>query len=89
MPDGNDNRQGTGDLSNYVEWSECMETQTLHRGRLIDHLQLVVKDLAASQRFYTAILATLNIPMGGRARVTSGQTSSLSPPSTARRRSAY
>ena len=42
-----------------------METQTLHRGRLIDHLQLVVKDLAASQRFYTAILATLNIPMGG------------------------
>ncbi len=29
----------------------CMETQTLHRGRLIDHLQLVVKDLAASQRF--------------------------------------
>lgn len=25
-----------------------METQTLHRGRLIDHLQLVVKDLAAS-----------------------------------------
>ena len=28
----------------------CMETQTLHRGRLIDHLQLVVKDLTASER---------------------------------------
>jgi catechol-2,3-dioxygenase len=42
-----------------------METQILHRGRLIDHIQLVVQDLAASQRFYTAILTTLNIPMGG------------------------
>ncbi|AWA05154.1 VOC family protein [Aeromonas hydrophila] len=42
-----------------------METQTLHRGRLIDHLQLVVKDLAASQRFYTVALAALNIPIGG------------------------
>lgn len=36
-----------------------------HRGRLIDHLQLVVKDLAASQRFYTAALAALDIPIGG------------------------
>lgn len=43
----------------------CMETQTLHRGRLIDHIQLVVKDLAASQRFYTAALAALDIPLGG------------------------
>ncbi|MCP3323619.1 VOC family protein [Aeromonas hydrophila] len=42
-----------------------METQTLHRGRLIDHLQLVVKDLAASQRFYMAALAALDIPIGG------------------------
>ncbi len=37
----------------------------LHRGRLIDHLQLVVKDLAASRRFYTAILEQLKIPIGG------------------------
>jgi catechol 2,3-dioxygenase-like lactoylglutathione lyase family enzyme len=37
----------------------------LHRGRLIDHLQLVVSDLERSQRFYTAILATLGIPVGG------------------------
>lgn len=29
-----------------------METQELHRGRLIDHLQLVVRDLPASRRFY-------------------------------------
>jgi catechol-2,3-dioxygenase len=32
-----------------------METQELHRGRLIDHIQLVVKDLPASQTFYTAV----------------------------------
>jgi predicted lactoylglutathione lyase len=32
-----------------------MKTQELHRGRLIDHIQLVVKDLSASQKFYTAI----------------------------------
>jgi len=42
-----------------------METQELHRGRLIDHLQLVVRDLDASKRFYTAIFAVLRIPLGG------------------------
>lgn len=42
-----------------------METQQLHRGRLIDHIQLVVRDLAASQAFYTAAFETLGIPMGG------------------------
>jgi catechol 2,3-dioxygenase-like lactoylglutathione lyase family enzyme len=42
-----------------------METQELHRGRLIDHIQLVVRDLPASQAFYTAILAVLDIPIGG------------------------
>ena len=44
-----------------------METQELHRGRLIDHIQLVVKDLAVSQRFYTAIFNVLKIPMAGTA----------------------
>jgi catechol 2,3-dioxygenase-like lactoylglutathione lyase family enzyme len=44
-----------------------METQELHRGRLIDHIQLVVKDLAASKRFYRAVLAVLEIPVGGEA----------------------
>jgi len=42
-----------------------METQELHRGRLIDHIQLVVRDLPASQAFYEAIFGALNIPMGG------------------------
>lgn len=42
-----------------------METQELHRGRLIDHLQLVVRDLPASQRFYTAVLEVLGVPLGG------------------------
>lgn len=37
----------------------------LHRGRLIDHIQLVVKDLKASRRFYEAIFQTLGIPIGG------------------------
>jgi catechol 2,3-dioxygenase-like lactoylglutathione lyase family enzyme len=42
-----------------------METQELHRGRLIDHIQLVVSDLAASKKLYSAIFKSLNIPMGG------------------------
>ena len=37
----------------------------LHRGRLIDHIQLVVRDLSASKAFYTAIFGVLNVPMGG------------------------
>jgi catechol 2,3-dioxygenase-like lactoylglutathione lyase family enzyme len=42
-----------------------LETQELHRGRLIDHIQLVVRDLAATRKFYEAIFKVLNIPMGG------------------------
>jgi catechol 2,3-dioxygenase-like lactoylglutathione lyase family enzyme len=42
-----------------------METQELHRGRLIDHIQLVVKDIEASRRFYKAVFAALEIPVGG------------------------
>ena len=42
-----------------------METYQLHRGRLIDHLQLVVRDLEASRAFYTAVLAVLDIPIVG------------------------
>ena len=42
-----------------------MEAQTLYRGRLIDHLQLVVEDLAASRRFYQAILDAVGVPIGG------------------------
>lgn len=42
-----------------------MEAQELHRGRLIDHLQLVVRDLPASRKFYGAVLEVLGIPIGG------------------------
>lgn len=42
-----------------------METHELHRGRLIDHVQLVVKDLSVSKRFYTAVLDALGAPIGG------------------------
>jgi catechol 2,3-dioxygenase-like lactoylglutathione lyase family enzyme len=44
-----------------------METQTLQRGRLIDHVQLVVKDLTASRRFYEAVFEVLGVPIGGEA----------------------
>ncbi len=36
-----------------------MEAHHLHRGRLIDHVHLVVRDLEASKRFYAAVLAAL------------------------------
>ncbi|HET9863450.1 MAG TPA: VOC family protein [Steroidobacteraceae bacterium] len=39
----------------------------LHRGRLIDHIQLVVADIAASKRFYKAVFEVLQIPLGGEA----------------------
>ncbi len=42
-----------------------METQKLYRGRLIDHLQLIVADLPAARRFYTAVFDVLNIPIAG------------------------
>jgi catechol 2,3-dioxygenase-like lactoylglutathione lyase family enzyme len=43
-----------------------METNELHRGRLIDHLQLVVRDLEASYRFYAAVFKVLEIPIGDK-----------------------
>lgn len=42
-----------------------METMELHRGRLVDHIQLVVRDLDASRRFYEAALGALGVPIGG------------------------
>lgn len=42
-----------------------MEAIELHRGRLIDHVQLVVRDLPVSKAFYAAILDVLGVPMGG------------------------
>ena len=40
-----------------------MASITLHRGRLFDHVQLVVRDLPASEAFYTAVMAVLDIPV--------------------------
>jgi len=42
-----------------------MEIPEIHRGRLIDHVHLVVRDLAASRRFYGAVLGALGVPLGG------------------------
>lgn len=42
-----------------------METNRLHRGRLIDHIQLVVRDLEASETFYKAVMSVLDIPVVG------------------------
>src|SRR5688572_9656708 len=42
-----------------------METNEVHRGRLIDHVQLVVSNLDASRTFYEAVFKVLGIPMGG------------------------
>lgn len=44
-----------------------MDTNQLHRGRLIDHIQLVVRDLKASHDFYAAVLTVLDIPLVGTA----------------------
>jgi len=42
-----------------------MASKELYRGRLIDHVHLVVHDIAASKKFYGAILDVLGIPLGG------------------------
>jgi catechol 2,3-dioxygenase-like lactoylglutathione lyase family enzyme len=42
-----------------------MPSNELYRGRLVDHIHLVVHDLAASKRFYVAVLGVLEIPVGG------------------------
>lgn len=39
------------------------EMDSWHRGRLIDHIQLVVRDLEAARRFYDAALAALGVPV--------------------------
>ena len=36
-----------------------------HKGRLIDHVHLLVRDLEASKRFYRAVLDAIGIPFGG------------------------
>jgi catechol 2,3-dioxygenase-like lactoylglutathione lyase family enzyme len=36
----------------------------IHRGRLIDHVHLVVPDLAKTRRFYEAVLGAVGVPAG-------------------------
>jgi len=45
-----------------------METQELYRGRLIDHIQLIVRDIEASRRFYEAVFAAIEIPIAGEGK---------------------
>jgi catechol 2,3-dioxygenase-like lactoylglutathione lyase family enzyme len=40
----------------------------LHRGRMIDHVHLVVGELEASRRFYRAVLSVLGIGLGGEGK---------------------
>lgn len=42
-----------------------MEVRVRHRGRLIDHIGLVVRDFAASKAFYIAVFHALRVPVGG------------------------
>lgn len=42
-----------------------METHQLHRGRLIDHVHLIARDLAATKRFYAAVLGALGRKIEG------------------------
>ncbi|HMI89258.1 MAG TPA: VOC family protein [Polyangiaceae bacterium] len=42
-----------------------MENSKFHRGRLIDHVHIVVRDLGSAKRFYTALFEVLGIPLGG------------------------
>jgi catechol 2,3-dioxygenase-like lactoylglutathione lyase family enzyme len=42
-----------------------MEINEFHRGRLLDHLQLVVRDLDASKHFYKAVLGALGRQLDG------------------------
>src|SRR5688572_16613377 len=51
--------------SHPLQGERPMETNEVHRGRLVDHVQLVVADLAASRKFYAAVMDVLDIPMGG------------------------
>jgi catechol 2,3-dioxygenase-like lactoylglutathione lyase family enzyme len=44
-----------------------MEAKEVHRGRLFDHVHLVVRDFDACRRFYTGVLAVLQVPIGGSA----------------------
>jgi catechol 2,3-dioxygenase-like lactoylglutathione lyase family enzyme len=43
----------------------AMDKPVIVRGRLFDHVQLVVNDLPACRRFYEAVMGALGIDIGG------------------------
>jgi catechol 2,3-dioxygenase-like lactoylglutathione lyase family enzyme len=58
-------REGTGSAGDALDdrTKRGAQKMELHRGRLIDHIQLVVKDLDASRRFYGALADVLGVPV--------------------------
>src|SRR5687768_2514779 len=62
---GGNGGQGQTVRSGLTTREPVMETQSLHRGRLIDHIQLVVRDLDATRRFYGAVFDALGVPLAG------------------------
>jgi catechol 2,3-dioxygenase-like lactoylglutathione lyase family enzyme len=42
-----------------------MQTQEIHRGRLIDHVHLIAQDLAKTKQFYAAVLGALGRKIEG------------------------
>jgi catechol 2,3-dioxygenase-like lactoylglutathione lyase family enzyme len=42
-----------------------MEVNKVVRGRLFDHVQLVVRDLPSSKKVYGAIFEAIGVPLGG------------------------
>jgi len=40
-----------------------VEINEMHRGRLIDHIQLVVRDLAKARAFYEGVFKVLGVPV--------------------------
>jgi hypothetical protein len=61
MPKGEVDSVTPTSTARSVSWRD----KELHRGRLIDHIGLVVRDLAASKSFYCAVFGVLKIPVGG------------------------
>ena len=45
-----------------------MSTNQVYRGRLVDHVHIVVRDIERSRRFYGAVLEALGVPIGGQAK---------------------
>ncbi len=42
-----------------------MEAEQLHRGRLLDHVHLIARDMEATKRFYAAALGALGRKIEG------------------------